>query len=629
MNLKQYLSFLIVMSALSGCSLSEVHENGDKCPADSNGEISYIYSELTCTKDTASACSIVRDGSREVHDFSYNFEYKICPWQFPTCKKYTYQDKDYYACEEKSVTKKKCAEYEIGCSTEDGRLRCIDPFNNKTCGANSCDEEHNFGGQNCKLFNGECVETGHQTYACINIENQTLVCGMAEVDPSSRSTCGANDCGAEGGNYGAQACSDDEVCYYNGMQYECTRLDCDGNTCLWNESDGTPVCANLKTKCGSDCSNCEELHQNADCTNGVCTISECLDGEHPVFEANQIVKCEKNGVSACAAKSITRFDRVFNCEAEKDVNVIDVICNDQGACEVTKCETGFHLNSAKTACLADSLEVCTNPETGISTDCTIIENVEDVSCTSGKCVVNRCAQGYHINSDRTGCEKNSNTLCAAVDSNTPYSCMTAGVKDVSCSTGRCVVSACTSNSYHIKADRTACEENANNSCAKSTSSEPKDCTKTPAKVCTSGACVCSDSSKVLNYTGTACVIPECKGIPGVKVGIIGKDDNRNDICKATSCDSDYNLWSTWGICRPTSNCQNMGYKNAASKGVCYGCESSMCKSCSHSYCKSGYRHYHTACIPKDACCGKSSDSSVCKNCLALNKTCNVSTGKCE
>ena len=39
----------------------------------------------------------------------------------------------------------------------------------------------------------------------------------------------------------------------------------------------------------------------------------------------------------------------------------------------------------------------------VGVDCTTIPGVADVSCMRGRCVVSRCAPGYAVRSDASGC----------------------------------------------------------------------------------------------------------------------------------------------------------------------------------------------------------------------------------
>ncbi len=318
-----------------------------------------------------------------------------------------------------------------------------------------------------------------------------------------------------------------------------------------------------------------------------------------------------------------------------------------GNCNVTNCIAEYHIKN--NICEKNSPTLC-GPTNGTAKSC-IISNVAEAKCSAdGKsCIVTKCATGYHINSTQTGCDKNSNISCAPINSNKPVNCNTAIANSATteCSaSGTCLVTKCAAQ-YHIgSSDKNSCAKNTNAKCAAPNSYTTTDCTKTFKKECSNaGSCKCE--SGIVNYDGNACVPKVCKGVPGIKEGkklsknwYSGKDDY---ICNAIKCVDGYKLTkqsgeSAW-TCRPKEskyNCigSKYGYKYKDSDGYCKAMNPNTGKN-GHAHCQDKFRHYILACLHKDVCCGtRNTDMSKatdfqCTNCKAQDKTCNMKKGVCE
>ncbi len=405
------------------------------------------------------------------------------------------------------------------------------------------------------------------------------------------------------------------------------------------EANSNEACGATNSNSTVNCSTTITNSVTTACSGGSCTVSKCKDGHH--LNATK-TGCEANSDTSCGAIDSTT---VQDCTSIANSNKVS--CQ-AGKCTVSECKPTYHLNSSKTGCEANSKTSCAKVGSNAPQDCTKIANSSSVACTDGECVVSQCAGDYHLNSNKTGCAKNSTSSCAAANSNTPKDCTgidnIANSSSVSCSSGKCAVSKCKSG-YHLSSDKTKCDKNSNTSCAATDSNKAKDCTAGIEKVCVSGVCQCSkDNSTVLNYDKTACVHIACKGVPGIAKGRLitrnwydGKDDY---ICDAVECVSGYkrqkqstaDAWS----CRPKESkyqcIDKMGYKYTDDEGYCIAMNSAGTNG--HSMCKSGYRHYIYACLPQNVCCGKLSNTSdsyyfQCTNCLAQGKTCNTTSGECK
>ncbi|MBQ9817939.1 MAG: hypothetical protein IJM59_10825 [Proteobacteria bacterium] len=368
--------------------------------------------------------------------------------------------------------------------------------------------------------------------------------------------------------------------------------------------------------------NCNTTIQNSattSCSNGTCSVSNCKAGYH--LNSGKTA-CDANSNSSCAA---TNSSSPVNCTSI--ANTVTTACT-SGACTVSNCKAGFHLNAAKTACAANSDTACAATNSSNALNCnTAITNSATTACSSaGSCTVSNCKSGFHLNSAKTACAANSDTACAATNSSSTVNCNTTigNSTATKCSTsGTCQVTKCATN-YHINSSaQTGCVANSNTNCASVTSYSPTDCTKTFKTICTNGACTCA--SGVENYDKTACVYYKCKNYPGVKEAKSGYTR-----CFPTKCETGYSLFpgDAWASCRPTtsvvSSCSALGYKYEHNN-ICCGCSNTCSGSgCSNSGCNDGYKHYHTACLPHDICCGDN-----CLNCTADGMHCNSAHTGCE
>ncbi len=877
--MKKQIRAMLVVVFLSGCSLAEVVERGELCPGKANeGSLSYIEDRLLCSADKGSACQI----GEKTYNFSENFELRVCPLDFPKCKTETVGEYTLYHCEKDTKTLTECPIGNVVCERDDGQLDCIDPSSNNTCGASTCDEESNYGGQNCTLYNffSSCQQNSEGNYVCL-CANGALQCNGECINPGSKITCGADDCslpnyggddcteyedhrtceedsdgsyschcregdilcnghcvapdssddfcGAKGkcnssdpesedyqgiscssgdgfchngecscgyggiwctvddgetettgcqkpgtseicnvtlnedgrhcdiltcpethscvpetalsyvckltncadgdqicpidgenacvslhdpehcgkcdinchdGNYAnfeVAGCEDTEdgsiACTYQckgaltncGNSFEpvcvdlmanvqncgecghgcsskqycdngtCRATECRPNECTISNPDETNDCVNTVDKCGPNCISCKSVHPNGYCSDGVCLITTCNAGEHPVLnELGQITSCEKNRVESCGPVSITSNAEVVNCNQWKPGHATNAACTNEGKCNVTGCEVGYHVNPDKLSCASDTPTAC-----GASMqDCTKIGNIANSSsvyCEQGVCRVSNCAVNFHLSGDQKSCVGNTTSACGATNSVTTTNCTgianIASASSVSCNAGVCLVSAC-APSYHIKSNRTGCEANSNSSCAPSTSNSPVNCSNNSVeKTCipSTGKCACSsDGSKVLNYDGNACVIKACQGYPGVLAGELREynyysGSSVSDYrCYATSCNSGYKQYvsGSSATCRPLYSshnpCTDLGYRyNTNCSGYC-SAYSTSCNANSHNKCKDGYREYRLVCIESKYCCGTIDSSHgtpstdyLCKNCVALGYSkCNTSTGQC-
>lgn len=144
-----------------------------------------------------------------------------------------------------------------------------------------------------------------------------------------------------------------------------------------------------------------------------------------------------------------------SCTSLPQVN--DVSCS-YGACVINSCQPDYQ------DCNGDPYDGCeSDSQTDIyncgycGNDCTMLYMVNDVSCTSGGCVINSCQPGYaHCTGDvSNGCETDLTdpATCGSCSNDCweiPYAAA------VSCSAGSCVVDACQEGYDFCDESHTSC-----------------------------------------------------------------------------------------------------------------------------------------------------------------------------
>ncbi|MCK9521517.1 MAG: hypothetical protein M0R76_00535 [Proteobacteria bacterium] len=168
-------------------------------------------------------------------------------------------------------------------------------------------------------------------------------------------------------------------------------------------------------------------------------------------------------------------------------------CSAEGQCIIDACVPGFYPNDDATICLAHSPSVCATADGAQKTDCTSIAHAASVECLEGgACRVHQCESGYHINDARNACVANSPTACGRI--------VDYGDKIQDCSqhaaangaqcleSGTCQVTKC-DQGYHLSADQRYCLANTDRECGAVDSAEVVDCWTVGAMyTCVNGAC---------------------------------------------------------------------------------------------------------------------------------------------
>ncbi|MBR4984949.1 MAG: hypothetical protein IKY83_04335 [Proteobacteria bacterium] len=268
-----------------------------------------------------------------------------------------------------------------------GTVNCntIDPYTksgnctNGYCVATECQS-------NAHLKNGACIadtttncgasETnctslaGWKTGTCENGKCVASTCKSGYCLNTLQGLCtnaqSSTTCGTNGG--ACQSCSQKQVCSAG----SCVDKQCEGNICNQTQaSDETLICKNDNTHCGSECMNCNTFTNNATAgtcnANGACQVTKCKTGYHTYNNA-----CEQDSLTNCGAHG-TKCDKA---------NATNTVCSN-GVCQATTCKTNYHIYAG--ACEADSLtncgahgHACTNVQTCSVGDCVLKYRVGDL-----------------------------------------------------------------------------------------------------------------------------------------------------------------------------------------------------------------------------------------------------------
>jgi hypothetical protein len=216
----------------------------------------------------------------------------------------------------------------------------------------------------------------------------------------------------------------------------CSAGACVLDTCVSGYADcdhsyatGCETPLNTLTNCASCGTGCALANATATCGSGTCAVQTCDTGWG---------NCDGVASNGCE----TRLDSLTNCGG---CNVPCALGNASescasGSCQLTACDAGWGNCNTITS---DGCERAINTLTdcgGCGVACAIANAAE--SCSTGTCVIGACTAGYgNCDTDPTnGCETRLNSVvdCAACG----VDCALANATE-SCTTGSCVLGACT------------------------------------------------------------------------------------------------------------------------------------------------------------------------------------------
>lgn len=514
------------------------------------------------------------DGGEMASQYKYDADVKQCESRHLCVGK----GSNTYRCELGT----ECGPGQVKCGT-----KCVDPASNRDfCGAKGdCDDQgdQNTRGKACAdtemcVF-GECKAecTVGQAFCeglCIDPKSDTKFCGATGTTKScgsfteckngricSEGTCqcptghilcnsfcidpktNPDYCGAtcEGDNVGAICNAKTQYC----AEGVCANIECASGETICSDSQGAPVCQELKTQSTEHCGACFwdcDAHALANaksnaCLGGKCQY-ECVEGytncgtatqprciqtdsmqsnPHHCGSCNTVctatqtcsagacvdsTECESKPV--CSANACSNSDTkcgasCLNCSTDQEAT--HGFCSSQNVCVLTECKAGYHLSDNKRACIQNSETSCAPRDSSLAVDCVSLkrEGADGVDCDAqGLCVVKSCARGYILNVSKTQCVERKSS-CYDVE---------ALIQGDGAS-GRCIISEC-AKGYHIvkgeggKSDR--CMPNSTEECGASSASSTVSCnadeTISEARCNANGQCIavacanqeqCSDS----------------------------------------------------------------------------------------------------------------------------------------
>ena len=223
----------------------------------------------------------------------------------------------------------------------------------------------------------------------------------------------------------------DAACYIESAQATCQPHLCeDANVCHING------CISSDIRCGRHCVHCAKLPYaaSAHCSidEGKCIIDACVPGFYPNDDASV---CLAHSPLVCATA-----DGAQKTDCTSIAHAASVECLEGGACRVHQCESGYHINDARNACVANAPNACGRiVDYGDKIqDCSQHAAANGAQCLdAGTCQVTKCDQGYHVSADQRYCLANTDRECGAVDSAEVVDCLAKGSM-YACVNGACV-----------------------------------------------------------------------------------------------------------------------------------------------------------------------------------------------
>jgi len=314
------------------------------------------------------------------------------------------------------------------------------------------------------------------------------------------------------------------------------RIDaCEENWDDCTEAAGCETDLTALATCGSCATDCSDLPHVAEAACGddggglECQIVRCDDGW---------ADCNPNPMDGCE----TPIDDVDSCgltcagivDCTTLPNVSGVSCT-AGACAITSCDTGWDNCTAAAGCETEiDLTTFCGLSCASAVNCTALDNVNEVACAGGTCVINSCDDPFDdcTGGVADGCETNLDEdveHCGECS----YDCVDEldFVDEATCSSGSCRVQSCVDGYGH-------CDTSHSNGCETNTNTAVSDC----------GAC---DN--------------DCDALPHVN-----RTSCNSGACQIDECDD------PWGNCTTAPGCETNTDSNESHCGDCnYVCEDEL------------------------------------------------------
>ncbi len=608
----RYSLFVLLFLQMSGCTLEDIIERGEKCPPDgSDAVLSYIETP-DCTKD---AC--------ENASYQENFTDNICPLAFPKCVADDETLSSYHCAKDTLLV----CDDGIICGTPEA---CIKPSDSKWCGASSCSEE-NYGGKKCDEDNGfHCVKSD-DGWTCLRTNVGTIDCNGTQIYSSNDKTCGASSCDREN-NYGGVDCTlkPNEFCKNAGNGFECTcksgTVHC-GDDCVkpgtdkkhcgasGTCSDDDPASENFKgVECGEN-QVCDCTGDNCGCIQNPCDIEsmlyctvddsyECIavTDEHHCGQCDidcAVMKPENADFTECAlngSEYSCKFacsDGFANCSGDDstlkcvDLKSDNDYCGDcsnrcgskekcvNGECADIKCGENVcqYKEDGEQKCYPDDDPLHCGPK------CVNCKNIHESGiCIQGECNYDSCPNGFHpvfSGTQITGCDENELTSCAPpAGLNSIMDCSAMEhIKSSKCNdAGYCEATECEDN-YHLYDGQ--CEANDNQHCGTHENSCMTEGVASAA--CENGACIVSGCAPGYHLFESTCEADSAENCGGH--GVVCAVENASNSCVngtcQFTCNAQYHANGNTCEADSTANCGGYGVacavenaSNSCVNGVC-------------------------------------------------------------
>lgn len=140
-------------------------------------------------------------------------------------------------------------------------------------------------------------------------------------------------------------------------------------------------------------------------------------------------------------------DTCSPASCDKPEHAIEMMCSDNGKCQVKVCDANFNVSDDMLSC--EAVSTTCDPA-----NCTKPDHASEMACVQNKCAISKCENGYHPNTTQSECI--SDTFVCNADACTKP----ANATQMTCIQNECAVAQC-KNGYHPDAQKTSCEPNAN------------------------------------------------------------------------------------------------------------------------------------------------------------------------
>ena len=377
-----------------------------------------------CAEDTLEACGT--ENCKKITGWGDGrCEEGKCIIDSCTSKYHRYDSGQEVICELNSP--ENCGSHSRECELPKG-VRFVTCNENAECEATKCDK-----GYHWDRDGKECVEDSIEQCGWFN-NNCNALSGWKEGAPGNKCIDGV-DC------YAGEC--DEGFHVFNNKEKYGINIPC--------EADSNKHCGNHETDCTAE---------GNKCSSGTC-VANCDVGE---------TQCSEDGCKKLLVDINHCGDCNHKCVVTDIPNATAVTCNN-GSCEPTLCNDGWHLNGA--TCVEDTAEHC--GQSAINCNGSIAHGTA-FACKSGQCKVTACEGGYHLNGN--SCVADSNQKCGGAEKDcTSAFANGSGV----CQGGQCVLNAC-NRGYHIA--NGVCEIDTINNCGGIVCSVPTNMNVT----CVGGTC---------------------------------------------------------------------------------------------------------------------------------------------